>query len=259
MNEKLKIKFSLEKIKFYKRGRYSGKTRPFLWTIFFKIDNDTVKITDAFHLNGNAVFKFSESNHGNLPNELIRPGTSLIIPEKFGSWETTLTPFKVPVFESTFPAISGVLTVLLKQGNVSAAGVAAGHQRLNQLVTEAINQSILDFDPKKLDLRHAEQSVRLYLENRVRAFADGIMGSVEKAVRDAQGILQNLWSLTNRDALIGFQVWDFNTSDIERQQGNITFSQRWPHPRFGDWEIFGKLEDMNRNAAGKNNTLEKAG
>ena len=130
MDETIRIKLKLNTIKFYEKGRHSNKLRPYLWTIFFKIDRDTVQITDTFCLKGRAAFKFSESNHGNLPDQKLVPGASFAIPIGLGEWETTLKPFRVPIFESTFPAIAGVLTVLLKQGNVSADGVAAGHERL---------------------------------------------------------------------------------------------------------------------------------
>ncbi len=241
MDNSLKLKLSLDTLTLQTKPSRRSKPRPYMWNIFFKVDSTTVKINDDFTLEGVGQFKYTPGNHGNLSEHPATAQKPILIPSVEGEWITNLVPFKVPIFDSYFPGLIGVVTVVLLQGNVSAQGVRAGHEKLNQVVAAAIDQSIAEFDPKKLNLLHAEQSVREYFERRVKKFTGGIMNSVESAVRNAQSVFQNLWSLANRDDLIGFQAWDFNNADLERHHGKIQFSQHWPHKRYGHWEVHGSL------------------
>ncbi|MCB0291337.1 MAG: hypothetical protein KDH97_13875 [Calditrichaeota bacterium] len=244
MFKRVEIKLSLDKLKFHKRGSRWGKASPYIWNVFFKVDNESVMITDRFELVGEGQFKLVPGHQGNLGIDNMHERTSLHIPESIGEWHTPLIPFKLPIFESHFPAMAGMLTVLLLQGNVSGKGVEAGHQQLCTLVQNAVNQSIREFDPRKLHLLHVEKSIRAYFEHRVLKFAGEIVGSVESAVRNAQSVLQNIWSLAHKDDLVGYHIWDFSHADIDRHKGVIKFSQRWQHPRMGDWEIFGSLRTV---------------
>ena len=150
-------------------------------------------------------------------------------------------PLSIPYFEAHFPGIVGVLSVLLAQGNVSDNGAEAGHSRLNNYVENAINQSIAHFDPRRVDIHNIEESVKKFFEHRVVQFTDGIVGTVENAIRNAQNVFQNLWSLANRDELLGFQIWDFNNNDIIASGKDINFSHRWSTNHSDEWEISGKL------------------
>ena len=129
---------------------------PYLWTIFFKVDGQGVRVKKNFKLTGKAKFSFSEGSHGNLGHRKPVEGETIEIPNAVGRWQTGLKPIAVPVFNRPFPALIGAISVLLSQGNVTAAGAEAGHQRLNQYVEEAINLSIQHFDPQKVDILNAE-------------------------------------------------------------------------------------------------------
>lgn len=53
-----------------------GNAEPYLWTIFFKIDGETIKHTPGqFVLNGNAVFKFGPGSHENWARTRSIPAT----------------------------------------------------------------------------------------------------------------------------------------------------------------------------------------
>ncbi len=62
-----------------------GNAEPYLWTIFFKIDGETIKHTPGqFVLNGNAVFKFGPGSHENLGTHAVDPGDTVQIPPAIG-------------------------------------------------------------------------------------------------------------------------------------------------------------------------------
>jgi hypothetical protein len=54
-------------------------------------------------------------------------------------------------------------------------------------------------------------------------------------------MFQNLWTLLDKDDLIGFVVWDFNQKELIEQEGIIDFSQRWDVGAKGDWEVCGSF------------------
>lgn len=240
-----RIKASIQKLICHQSGA-GGKQRanPFVWCIFFKVDGEGIIITDNFKLAGQAGVHFSAGSHQNLGNVRAETGTIINIPPAVGEWNNQLIPLKMPYFETDFPGILGITCIAMTQGLVSDKAIEAGHQKLNEFVVHSIEKSVAGFDPRHIDVYNLEASVKSYFRQSVAEISVGLDRVIAQAVVSNQGILQNLRTLLKRDALIGFKVWDFNHTDIARNHGNLTFTERWTHPDTGDWEVQGSLKAL---------------
>lgn len=237
-----RINAAIDKLICHNSGqRKNAALHPFMWCIFFKVDGEGIIITDQFKLAGKAGVHFSAGSHQNLGNMRVETGSALNIPPAVGQWNNQLVPLKIPYFETDFPGILGISCIVLKQGLVSHKAIEAGHQKLNEFVIQAIEQSIAGFDPRNIDVYNLEASVKAYFRQSVAQIQVGLDKVIAKAVLSNQNILQNLRMLLKRDDLIGFKVWDFNHTDIALNHGRINFSERWPDMGLGDWEVQGTL------------------
>ena len=86
-----------------------GDAEPYLWTIFFKIDGETIKHTpNTLTLTGDAVFHFGPGSHGNLGTESVNAATPCRFPLGSASFtpscSRTSSPRAAPRFP--FPASS---------------------------------------------------------------------------------------------------------------------------------------------------------
>lgn len=216
--------------------------QPYMWCVFFKVDGESVVISDQFKLAGQAGVHFSHGSHHNLGQVIVEKGTTINIPPAVGQWNTDLFPMKLPYFEQDFPATIGLTCILLKQGNVSHKAIEAGHQKLNEFVMHTIEKSVADFDPRQIDVYHLESSVKSYFERSVSHVSEGVDRVIMRAVIGNQNILQNIRSLIKQDSLVGFKIWNFNHTDIAFNHGLISFSERWTSPKNGDWEVQGTLK-----------------
>ena len=57
------LRIQLDNLICHKR---SGTGDPYIWTIFFKADNECLKITDEFALEGKPIFKVATDGYGGL-------------------------------------------------------------------------------------------------------------------------------------------------------------------------------------------------
>jgi hypothetical protein len=237
----LPVYIKLDRLICHREGSGWRRTEPYLWTIFFAIDGQHIRLTEQFRLEGEAQFHFTPGSHGNLGVHAVTSGQVIRIPQAIGSWETELHPIKVPFFNYNIPGMVGVVTVLMEEENVSAQGAEAGHDALNRYVRQAVNQSIKDFDVRDIDVENIQASIKAYFAGKVSSFVDGIEVAVSGAVRSAQNLIQNLWSLLDRDELIGYEIWDYNSVELGKAPGPIKFSRRWEVGANGDWELFGQV------------------
>lgn len=238
-----RINVSFNKLLCHHPGKRSaGGAKPYMWCIFFKVDGEGIVVADNFKLAGQAAVHFSKGSHNNLKVAKVEAGATVNIPPEVGQWTTNLVPLRLPYFETDFPGIIGVVGVLLKQGSVSNGGIEAGRIKLSQFILAAIEKSINEFDPRQVDVYNLETSIRAYFRRSVEAMSSGTEQVILRAVVGSQNIIQNLRSLLNRDALVGFKVWDFNHTDIALNHGHLTFSERWTDATNGDWEVQGSLK-----------------
>jgi hypothetical protein len=224
-----------------------GDAEPYLWTIFFKIDGETVKHTpNTLTLTGDAVFHFGPGSHGNLGTKSVDAGDTVQIPAAIGEFHTQLQPIILTKGSTTIPVpgIVGAVAVLMEEDNVSDSGAEQGHQALNNFVRNEINNfihgiNLLDF----INVPNPESKLNELVEMMKKKIQDGASGVVSSAIRQAQGFWANLWSALNKDDKIGSVTWTFSQQDIVQHRYAISLNQRWRNE--GDWELFGVVSAPN--------------
>lgn len=214
-------------------GDGSGNAEPYLWTVFFKIDGQTIGVTEALMLSGNATIVTTPGSHGNLNVNAVDEGDTVSIPTDIGDFSALLRPIPIP---ESFPNIVkplggfiGVVCILMEEDNVSDDGAEAGHQALNLAVKNAINQIIATRSRSNTDVTEEE----------LESFESDIQSAISNAIQNQQDIFENLWSGVNQDDFIGSKVFIFNHDNLAENK-NINFNQRWRNE--GDWEITGNVK-----------------
>jgi hypothetical protein len=221
-----------------------GDAEPYLWTIFFKIDGETIRQAPGLPLLvGDAVFHFGPGSHGNLGTRSVDAGETVQIPAAIGEWHTGLQPIILTQDSTTIPVpgIVGAVAVLMEEDNVSDSGAEKGHQALNNFVRDEINEfihtiNLLDF----IGVENPQDKLNELIEALKKKIQDGSAAAVSKAIEDAQGFWSNLWSGINKDDKIGSVAYTFSQQDIVQRRYTISLNQRWRNGD-GDWEMFGVI------------------
>jgi hypothetical protein len=224
-----------------------GDAEPYLWSIFFKIDGETIKHTpNTLSLTGDAVFHFGPGSHGNLGTKSVDAGQTVQIPAAVGEWHNQLQPIILTKGTTTMavPGIVGVVAVLMEEDNVSDSGAEKGHQALNNFVQTEINKfihgiNLIDF----INVPNPQDKLNELIDAMKKKIQDGAAGVVGKAIENAQGFWSNLWSGLNKDDKIGSVVYTFSQQDIVQRRYSIPLDQRWKNE--GDWELFGSISAPN--------------
>lgn len=226
----LDVWIRLDRVHCFDEGDGWGSAEPYLWPVFFKIDGETVVLTEALTLSGTSTVVGTYGSHGNLVNTDVDPGENLPIPEGLGSWRTTLKPIPVQgPLASTVPdvaGVAGVIAVLMEEDNVSDSGANAGYAAL-------VNAVRTGLDAVVGTLGFTNQEVT---DQDIAAIESAAESAVKDAIKDNQGFFEDLWSWLNADDQIGSEVFRFGHDTLA--EGNvIDFTKRWK--RDGDWQIFG--------------------
>jgi hypothetical protein len=230
----LNLTIQLEQLICHKRV---GSGTPYLWTIFFKADHSCIRINEAFYLDGQPEFRFTEHGFGSLGKSL--PQRRIPIPAALGEWQTTLEPLRVPYFEQSAVGIAGVVYIALDHHNLSQEGAVAAHKALNAFVQKAAKRVIADFDPKKIELIRFTKSITAYFGDAFKKELATIQDIIVEAVKNNQSLVQNLWTLVHKDNLIGYDFHIFTHFDFEDDPTKpVEFAQRF-RTEHGDWEVLG--------------------
>ncbi|MGH2379775.1 MAG: hypothetical protein ACRDG7_00935 [Candidatus Limnocylindria bacterium] len=227
----LDVWIRLDRVHCFEEGDGWGSAEPYLWPVFFKIDGETVSLTDSLMLSGTATVVGTYGSHGNLLNTDVDPGEVLPIPEALGSWRTALKPIPVPDSLAgtvdDVAGVAGVIAVLMEEDNVSDSGAVAGYNALVSAIRAGLDEVVGTLGLTNQEV--TEQDI------------DAIKSAAEKAVKDAiksnQGFFADLWSWLNADDQIGSEVFRFAHDDLAAG-GVIEFNKRWKN--HGDWQIFGE-------------------
>ncbi len=234
MRDIVQTSMQLDQLKCYDEGDGWGNAEPYLWTVFFKIDGTTVRLTDELKLSGSATVITTPGSHGNLGTSDVDEGDIVTIPDAIGFWSTTLTPIPVPASLKAlgiddYPAVAGIICILMEEDNVSDDGAEAGHDALNIAVHNALNEIIATRSISNQDI--TDQEIDSYLS--------AIENAITNAIKDEQNFLENIWSWLNPDDKIGSKVWQF-TQDTLLNDNPTELKKRWKSE--GDWEIFGHID-----------------
>ena len=159
----LRTRLSLDHVLAYAEGDGFGSAELYLWTVFFKIDGDTVVLGDdavpARHVRARgerrAATATSATRMWTRATTCSSRGRSASC---WGRCDRSHSPTGSSTSCRQSPTRAGwvgVVFVLMEEDQVSDGGAEAGHARLNSLVEEAINGFILPVgvveDPGRCD------------------------------------------------------------------------------------------------------------
>lgn len=234
----LNIVFKLDRIHCHDEGDGPGNAEPYLWTVFFKVDGDTLVVNtdDLSHvfLQGPPTVVTTPGNHGNLGTSDVDEGDNVAVPAIIGEYRTVLKPIPLttPVLgKSEVGGMVGCLVVLMEEDNTSDSDVARGHERLDSTVRDKLAEllgtlSISNPEPSQAD---------------IDKMTDQIGAAVKDAIKDGVSVGEWLLGFGNMDDQIGSAVFRFSHGELEAAAGGtIPFSRRWKNE--GDWELFGHIQ-----------------
>lgn len=233
----LQAQLVLDRIRCHDEGDGIGSAEPYLWTVFFKVDGDTVALGDDLFLHGSATVITTPGSHGNLGDTDVDEGDDIAIPSAIGELVTTLRPIPVPSWVGDafgvedVGGVIGVVTVLMEEDNVSHAGAEAGHAALDAFVRQALDGLI-----PTLGVGHPTVT----LED-IDMLTQGAQEAISEAIGSAQSGWENFVSWLNADDQIGNAVFTFGHDELAvlAESGSRDFSQRWKNE--GDWELLGRI------------------
>lgn len=199
---------------------------PFLWTVFFRIDQDSLP---------GAACIFSTGDHRDLGVSGMSPGSTIPIPETLNSYSSSITTIEIGA--TVLPAIFGIAAVLMNDGgHITAHGIAAGHSALNTGVQTVLDGLVIQA------IESGQMPTPTDITNAINQY--DFSGKVSAAVKNAQNFCENLWAWSGQDSVIGqaFQTWsqdDFagnaetkpfalTIDDVWTIDGNVTLADECP-------------------------------
>ena len=234
----LNIEFKLDNIRCRDEGDGWGNAEPYLWTVFFKVDGDTLVVNSdgpaAPFLQGAPTVVGTPGNHGNLGTTDVDEGDTVAVPAIIGEYRTILKPIPLttPILGiEEVGGMIGCIAVLMEEDNTSASAIARGHEALDRSVRDRLAEVL-----GTLSISKAEPT-----DEDVAALSDKIGDAVKSAISDGVSVLDWLVAFGNMDDQIGSTVFRFSHSQLEQAAGaSIPFSRRWENE--GDWELFGHIK-----------------
>jgi hypothetical protein len=230
----LQVQLVLDRIRCHDEGDGIGSAEPYLWTVFFKLDGDTVVLGDDLFLHGTATVITTPGSHGNLGDTDVDEGEDVWIPAAIGELVTALRPIPVPAWVTSTSGVEdvggvvGVVTVLMEEDNVSHAGADAGHAALDAFVRQALDGLI-----PTLGITHPYVT-----DEDIDALTQGAEEAIADAIESAQSGWDDFVSWLDADDRIGHEVFTFDHDDLA-MSGSQQLSARWREE--GDWELFGQV------------------
>ena len=188
----------------------------YLWTLFFKVDGESVSVGPGAFVQGSAAVTFTPGNHGDLSdddsveNPPGGPATNvdLPIPSSLGEFQTRLT--SIPIDPSLMaltgrPSLAGYVgcvAVILEQNDTPDDAVAAGHQAFNTSFQQQLNAAISDLNVGHTTLTQAD----------IAQIDQNIQDAVEQAIKNSLSDLDKLWTalgIENQDREIDAKYFTF--------------------------------------------------
>jgi hypothetical protein len=177
----------------------------YLWTVFFKIDGDTVYVDENLKVQGTAKLFPTPGNQGDLPLNFSL--NSVAIPAANGYFRTALTPIPVNTLNMTVPGAMGCVAVVLLQNDTPADAIAQGHQALNDSLQQGLNSLI-----SSLTIAHPTVT-----DDDVTALENQVSSAVKSAITNALSTWNKALTflgLQNQDSMAGTVLYRFVPSDL---------------------------------------------
>jgi hypothetical protein len=175
----------------------------YLWTVFFKIDGDSVNVGVDYKLHGKAIVASTPGNHGDLGDN-TNPG-DVPIPESLGEFRTVLKPIPItPLQGQNTAGVIGCVALLLIQNGTPDEAVAKGHDALNSAVQDQLDKLILTLGIKKPAPTPGD------IDAMTQAVGDAVTATITNNV----SIWQWLGSLGNEDSKVNSAVFRFSHNDL---------------------------------------------
>jgi hypothetical protein len=209
---------------------------PYLWTIFFKADGETLTLQEDGILTGAATIVFTPGSHGNLGTQSVNVGEPITVPPGIGQWTTVLQPIPVPaslqplVGATALDGMAGLVYVLMLHNHVSDQGAEAGHQELNRRVQAALATVIEMLGPGHT----------MVTQQDIADATRRIPGQVQDAIIKAQSFWENLWSVSGVDDPRGFETLLWSASDFTGSNGSLPIS-RQIGAFYDQWQLDGVI------------------
>ena len=236
MNE-LAIELKLDRIHCHDEGDGPGNAEPYLWTVFFKVDGETVTaVTDgpgSPHLEGAPTVVGTPGNHGNLGTTDVDEGDDVMVPAIIGEYRTTLKPIPLSQPIASIDAVGGIIgcvMILMEEDGTPNGAIARGHEALDRAMRDALASQVAQVSISQPTPTEAD----------LEALTSQVSQAVKSSIKDALNVFDWLGALGNNDDQIGTHVVFFTHDELANRAGQvIPFSHRWPNE--GDWEIFGHV------------------
>lgn len=212
-------------------------SKPYLLTVFFKVDGELALLTDEFKLSGAATVVPTPGTHGNLGDVDVGSGAAPVpIPSAIGEFSTLLRPIALPepcdaLLPDGIPGVVGVLCILLEHDNVTDAGAEAGHQALNAAVQVALDTVV---NTRSIDNPGVS-------DEEIAAIADQIRQAITDAIVEQQSLVENLFTFPNPDDVLGFQVFVFDGAQLADEPVKMLSARFVTDDGANDWEITGRV------------------
>ena len=219
----INVRVDLGNVRFRRKAEapFSVNAEPYLWTVFFKIDDGDGSGQPIATVMG------TPGSHGNLGVGTVRPPSVIRVPRSIGRWDTGLIPLpnQAGTVNGLVRAVVGVVAILMEEDNVSDDGAEAGRRELTKQVQKAIDGIAADL-----------VSALTFNED---AFAATIRSKVADAIQAEQNFLEDIWSFLDKDDFVGSMVWHTLYNDLEDASAPLTFSEVW-EGSFADWSLDGQ-------------------
>lgn len=218
-----------------------GGSEPYLLTLFFKVDGDTVSLTNEFALTGTATFHPTPGTHGNLDDVDVHNGDVVLVPDDIGSFTTTLRGIQLPdpcdqLLPGGVSGVVGVVCALLEHDGVGEGAADAGHEAFDNVLTMEINKIVNTLSIDNQEIPADAKDV----------IAEQVKEAFKQAVKDELGFFGELGLglsillFAGKDDQLLDALFMFTHPELQ-DQGTIEFRSR-PNPgETEDWEIVGDI------------------
>ena len=218
----------------------SGRSEPYLWPIFFKIDNDTVTAVmqemrndgEDFGVVVNAVvdsqdfvpvstyFYAPGGPHNNVGGSMDA-GQTKVIPEWLGTWKASIRTG--PLLNDENQCLIGCIAVLLEEDSVPSSS------QIKQIYTHTFSPTVLSRIKDKVNA-----SVTSSLNDNNGGLGGGsdnesglVAASEEEEIRKelVNQFNDQIPGFIDRDDVIGAAVFTANVADLNK--GKVSFQRLW--------------------------------